>query len=817
MLSSMIHHPCELNVHLISEDIFIHPPPPSSEFPGDDQTLRGVLEIKAPSERLIEGIKITLQALQTLSIPESSPGGSATAGLRWEEKCVMDKSMEIWSDGEGGIIKHHKVKGKSKAKEKAHHPHRSHGNAATASVVNGLTMGTQQMSLESNGEAAQTSSEDGIWLSKGVHGFEFSFIIPASAPPFERSRHGRVKYVLTATALGAGRAKHNVSTTREIFVILNVNKDGGPTPLEITYADVHEALGPFSVSLTAASLTVGGTATLTVVHPDPPPKLTVHVIRVFCEQTFEMFSTQKQAWLKLPSEKLRIAEWGHMPNKSSRPPPLSEQVTTTLADSLWLSDPDGGEGHPGKGATHLLPHVAPYGSAIPHPSHSAPQTPRYGPTSSPLAFTSNRPLHEAGSSSHTAASTPHLGTDGLHQQNGRKGYKIKATVRLPNDDHLRPSTVRGSKAEIRVGHEMGVEVFFSRLDVLDEKEGSETKGKPKVQVFSARRAVVIPSCTATFDTVHLPPYVQESPVNSRPPSPGNLARSPQNHFGGFGEGSSANHSHADLQKLANTLHNTLPGGRGRASPSTSKIVSRGGSRDPSPTRPGLERGSSTHSIGHSISAAFGSHFPSGMGGRKSRPNSRPASPTHERPDPINGSSGASSPIAVASAVPHSRTRRTFGLHALTPATPATTATTSVPNSTPPTPLHHPAHPPHSGSYLGHSHSGPSSLSSSRQNSYSQASSVAMPPPHTPRTGQSHDTCNCGRSTEELYQAEHRLLDGVPTAPGAFTDAHAEGEEPPPWSQSRPASPDYFSQWETTTTAVATPAGWGSKTPYGSPP
>ncbi len=204
MFSSIVHHPCEISLHLVSQDIFIHPPPPNTDIPGDDKTLRGLVEIKCPSERHIQGIKVVLQGVQTLAIPE---GAAPTASsIRWEEKVIMERTVEIMNDGTPGAIN---VKSsKSKGKEKA----------------------------------ANCNVSDGLHLDKGIHGFEFAFIIPANTPPFERSKHGRVRYILTATALGAGRARNNVSTWKEIFIILHVSSDGGPAPLDIQYHDSHEAL-----------------------------------------------------------------------------------------------------------------------------------------------------------------------------------------------------------------------------------------------------------------------------------------------------------------------------------------------------------------------------------------------------------------------------------------------------------------------------------------------------------------------------------------------------------------------------------------------
>lgn len=165
MLSSMIHQPCDITIHLLSEDIFIHPPPPNSELPGNDQTLRGVVEIKAPSERTIQGLKVTLQGIQTLAIPDAN-GGTGASNLRWEEKSIVDKSVEIMSDGEGGIVKHHKNKGKAKAKERAVS---SQASRLPPSYTTNAWEEPARQSMDFEGDFEE-KKEDGIHLSKGVHG-----------------------------------------------------------------------------------------------------------------------------------------------------------------------------------------------------------------------------------------------------------------------------------------------------------------------------------------------------------------------------------------------------------------------------------------------------------------------------------------------------------------------------------------------------------------------------------------------------------------------------------------------------------------------
>lgn len=136
------------------------------------------------SERTIHGVKVTLQGLQTLALPE--PASSATGGsssMRNEEKVIFDRQLEITSDGSGGLAHAHKgSKGKGKARE------------VQQPSVTPVSTPIHERPPELHAEQESVPAEDGIWLQKGTTGFEFSFIIPSSSPPFERHRYGRVRY-----------------------------------------------------------------------------------------------------------------------------------------------------------------------------------------------------------------------------------------------------------------------------------------------------------------------------------------------------------------------------------------------------------------------------------------------------------------------------------------------------------------------------------------------------------------------------------------------------------------------------------------------
>lgn len=648
---------------------------------------------------------MSFQGLQTLAIPEVG-ASSGIATTRYEEKVLLEKTLEISAETVKSM-----TKGKGKEREK-------------------------DSGTDSPNATMTTSEEPGIHMEKGLHGFEFAFIIPASSAPSERAKQGRLKYTLSATALGAGRGRSHITTNREIFIVVQVNSDGGPTPLDIQYHDIHDALGALSVSLTSASLTVGGAATLSIHHPSPPPGLSVHVVRVFMEQTVELYSEVRKGWIKMPTEKHRLWERGYMPYKDK-----SKQIdpASTIEDNLWIRAEDGvSHGRPGRGVT-VAPTHAPFGATL-TPSSGGPSTPA---VDSPSHHPNNNPLED-------------------HLTATQDGYKIRSVLRLPDDNVIRPSTVRGSRAEIRISHELGVEVFFSRASVLDEREASDSFGKPKVQVFSMRRSTIIPSCLATYDTIHLPPYSFESPVSSRPPSPtgfapGSLGGAPRGRDTTKHQGNAVE---LEYWKLTQSLKAALPHASGGSS---------GGSGSGRIGSNGIHSAEESHSPSQSASrnsSPTRHQHHHGFFGRKSRNasptghgrKSRPASPTGG-----NHQSSSAGPISIASTHSPTLNRRNLpGMHAFTPShhhhSNALPIVVTAPASGISTPKSLPANSPWAVSNL------------------------------PPRSNTSHTTCQCGRSTEELIEAEHKLLEGAATAPGFFTNAHDEGQLPPAWTPSRPSSP-----------------------------
>lgn len=530
---------------------------------------------------------------------------------------------------------------------------------------------------------------------------------------------------------------------------------------------------------------------MSVHHPSPPPGVNVHVVRAFVEQTLELYSTTHKSWIKLGADKLRMWERGYQPFKDP-----SKQIDPSLTeeDAFWIANEDGkGHGRPGRAITNgtSAPTLAPFGwtaaSLQPSPSSSQPPTPGTSTSAAGVGVLSNT-----------------LGSS-------QNGYKIKAVVRMPDDNTMRPSTMSGSRTDIRVSHEVGVEFYFSRLSVLDERENSETKGKPKVQLFTMRRPVSVQSCVATFDAIHLPPYSLESPFSSRPPSPVHqLSSSHGSGGGGANTASSAgvvrgrpgglarNSSQNDIDHW--TLKQTLKAAlgshanSGQSSGATSGSGLRSAERSEPNSRPSSRNTSPTRHGG------IGNYF-----GRRSRPSS----PTrgHQQLE-SGGASLSTSPLASGVHRPIARRGHT-GLHALTPSnrsspqttrpvTPASGLASSAPSAagmTVPMPTNNISAMMSAMHIHGSASNFPTIVTAPPSGTTTPLTPRSLPP-NSPwalsgfptRTPTSHDACQCGKTTEELIEAENRLLEGAPTAPGMWVETHDEGELPPPWTPSRPSSP-----------------------------
>ncbi len=175
---------------------------------------------------------------------------------------------------------------------------------------------------EGDGGWETEPNQDGLELQKGVHGFEFAFIIPCDAPPYERSPYGRVRYIIKATAIGAGRAKSNVECWRDLYPMVNPSPDSGPTPLTVLYNDMHPTVGLVSIACTSNNISVGGVFNIDVNSPNPPKDLIVYLVRVSLETTIEL-STKRKGKQTVPVQRHKLFE-----KAGCRPRTMTDRTAT---------------------------------------------------------------------------------------------------------------------------------------------------------------------------------------------------------------------------------------------------------------------------------------------------------------------------------------------------------------------------------------------------------------------------------------------------------------------------------------------------------
>ncbi|CCF54214.1 hypothetical protein NDA11_006277 [Ustilago hordei] len=276
-------------------------------------------------------------------------------------------------------------------------------------------------------------AQDGLELQKGVHGFEFAFIIPCDAPPYERSPYGRVRYIIKATAIGAGRAKSNVECWRDLYPMVNPSPDSGPTPLTVLYNDMHPTVGLVSIACTSNNISVGGVFNIDVNSPNPPNDLIVYLVRVSLETTIEL-TTKRKGKQTVPVQRHKLFEKGWVPPKNN----------------------DGSHGDGKK-------------------------------------------------------------TDGFVRNSGTDhAWTVQGIARMPDDNHIRASTVAASKAAINFSHVMVVEIVHSRKPAGSTASTPEEEAKERrLKVFALRQPVLIPSCCCAYDAVTLPAYSADPDPGAR--------------------------------------------------------------------------------------------------------------------------------------------------------------------------------------------------------------------------------------------------------------------------------------------------------------
>lgn len=97
MLSTFF-QPCDIRLHLLQNVIFVRPPPPAAPAgaaftppSSEDELVRGLVEVRVPSDRHIGGLKVRLKGMEMVGILDTS----SHIPVGFDERVIMDKTLDI--------------------------------------------------------------------------------------------------------------------------------------------------------------------------------------------------------------------------------------------------------------------------------------------------------------------------------------------------------------------------------------------------------------------------------------------------------------------------------------------------------------------------------------------------------------------------------------------------------------------------------------------------------------------------------------------------------------------------------------------------
>ncbi|KAK4056515.1 hypothetical protein OIO90_002362 [Microbotryomycetes sp. JL221] len=289
-------------------------------------------------------------------------------------------------------------------------------------------------------------------LDQGQHAFHFSFIYPSSGPVYQRSLYGRVRHRVTATIEFTRTTSSKLtSLPAHVYIVANPALPGElPDPFDRQLEHFSEDLGPIALRLSSPHLTVSSLISVHLSFLSPPKDCTLQYIGLIIVQSFTIIYDNPRKVAKPVPKRYSLGKV-----RCTAPSvPLRTTLTTSShlsnAASSWRGVTGGGGGMAN-------------GFQLDNDEFIQEQTP-------------------------------------LHQLDVGQEYHYSALFRVPNDDYIRPTTLKGTKTNIRVEHRLLVEIRYS-------KRGGDDR------LLSIQRPVEIASCCCLSEYLSLPPYTRETPTN----------------------------------------------------------------------------------------------------------------------------------------------------------------------------------------------------------------------------------------------------------------------------------------------------------------
>ncbi|GAA5918559.1 hypothetical protein JCM1841_003303 [Sporobolomyces salmonicolor] len=339
---------------------------------------------------------------------------------------------------------------------------------------------------------------DGEIFEAGNHAFNFAFIVPSSTAVSQRSNYGRLRHYVKATVDFEGRLMGSVtSAPTALWVAANPSAPGElPYPTDISFEHFSADLGPVGIHVSSPHLTVSALMNVRLSLLGPPQPVTIISVNGVISQTFEVhfadgevthpksqnFTLTKVDQRASPSLTVPI----HNPTTCPINPGSEASLDTPTTETPPLSR---GSSFLSSAASSLRsrPSLSPGVTTTTSPASTIPPTPSFRPVSKCCTILPDEPVPDP--------------SPLVHLQTGEE-FNHTRICRVPDDDHVRPSTLEGTEASIRVSHKMSVEVRYRKEG--DEEDMVLTIGKP----------ITITSCCCLVDYFYLPAYSASAPTRS---------------------------------------------------------------------------------------------------------------------------------------------------------------------------------------------------------------------------------------------------------------------------------------------------------------
>ncbi|GAA5916185.1 uncharacterized protein JCM6883_000103 [Sporobolomyces salmoneus] len=341
---------------------------------------------------------------------------------------------------------------------------------------------------------------NGEEFAPGAHHFNFAFIIPSSTAVHQRSTHGRVRHWVKATVEFDGMLYPSASSApTALWITANPSPPGElPLPTDVTYQHFSEELGPVGIHVSSPHFTVSALCNLKISLLGAPTAVTLTSIKGFVTQTFNLTLEDGKIAKPKPS-RFELVKVDRGANPCPKIPP---QTALTLPPSAFLRD-----------SRYSSLNTPPLTPVLPSPTSTF--SSGFSPPSS--SSSSSSPLPSASPSAPTISSvydkTPRPNKQQFFEAGDRlvanpsplvtlspqTEYHYSRICRVPDDDHVRPSTLDGSEGRIRVSHALSVEIRYKVEKSEEEK------------ILTISKPITIASCCCLLDNLYLPAYSQRAP------------------------------------------------------------------------------------------------------------------------------------------------------------------------------------------------------------------------------------------------------------------------------------------------------------------